>query len=80
MQSTKLRIGTTEVNLRKKPYEPIVFAKIDGKVIEISIADNIIDILSGEVPPEILDRLKKSVVQYFLPVIGSKITKRKPNY
>lgn len=80
MQSTKLKIGTTDVNLRKKPYEPIVLARIDGNIVEFSIANNVIDILSGEVPPEIFPSLKQLITQYFLPVTGSKIQKTKPPF
>jgi hypothetical protein len=72
MQSTKITIGEVKVNLHKKPHEPIVFAKIDGNPVEISISDNVIKILSGEVPITILDKLKEIIAQYFLPLHNNK--------
>jgi len=72
MQSTKIKIGEVKVNLHKKPHEPIVFAKIDGNPVEISISDNVIRILSGEVPITILDKLKEIITQYFLPIQNKK--------
>lgn len=72
MQSTKITIGEVKVNLHKKPHEPIVIAKIDGDPVEISISDNVIQILSGEVPITILDKLKEIIAQYFLPAQNKK--------
>lgn len=68
MQSTRIQIGDIKVSLRKKPFEPVVFAKIGGERVEISIENNQIEVLSGEVPTTILDKLKERVAQYFLPL------------
>jgi len=80
MQYYRLYItpAKVKVTLRKKPWEPIVLAIIEGVPVEVSISDNKIEIILGEVPPEILEAFKGVVAQYFLPVTGPKVSKRKP--
>lgn len=69
MQYYKLKLTSerVKVTLRKKAREPIVLATIDRMPVEISIAEKKIQVISGEVPPEIWEVFKKVVAQYFLP-------------
>lgn len=69
MQYYRLEItaARVKVTLRKKPHEPIVLATIEGIAVEISIAEKKIQVISGEVPPEIWEVFKKVIAQYFLP-------------
>lgn len=65
LELTQARV---KVTLRKKPHEQIVLATISGgPAVEVSIANNIIEVISGEVPAEIWDVFKSVVAQYFLP-------------
>lgn len=67
MQSYSLIIDGIKVTLRKKGSAPIVLAKINSATVEISIAENIIEVLKGEIPPDIFGRVIASVARYYLP-------------
>lgn len=64
----EITVARVKVTLRKKPHEPIVLATIEGIAVEVSITDNNIEVVSGEVPSEIWEVFKKVVAQYFLPL------------
>jgi len=77
MQTHKFHISGKSVQLYKEAWQPYVYGKIDKVPFRFSIDNGLIKLVEGTIEEDILPRVVGIIAQYYLPVEGAKITKRK---
>jgi hypothetical protein len=76
MHASKYYVKGTIVQMHKKPWQAVVCVMIEKKEILFSIKDNQIELIAGEINPELLPGVTALIAQYFLPV--QEIKRKRP--